>query len=273
MRGDPWSTGDGFTAARDVGAKTTNGLGKFDGHPMLAPPATYAPEEFEKATQYYGARAVAIDERGDRFIDESTDVFETELINFMAKEVGGTVFLVIDGAIYDDSWVNGEVSGMIERAREYGGVVLEADTLEELGAELTAHGVAGGRAVETVREFNDAMTSGRETQLDPPRENYREPIDEAPFYAVDVRPGISYTMGGLDVNENAEVLCRAESTTRLFDHRANPEEHFFRPIEGLYAAGVDVGNPNQGYYTAGGLSLALVSGRKAGKHAAERARE
>lgn len=272
LRGDPWSTGDGFLAAQDVGAKTTTGLGKFDGHPMIAPPATFTPEEFEDATQYYGARSVALDRRGRRFVDESVDVFERQLIDAMAKEAGGKAVLVVDADIYGDSWVNGRVEGMIERAREFGGLVLEAGTLADLGERLSAEGIDGERAVETIRSFNAAVENGRGARLDPPRERYRDPIDEPPFYAVDVRPGLTFTMGGLDVNGNAEVLCRSASTTTLSADTVKSDDRVRAPIKGLYATGLDIGNPNPGYYVAGGLSMALVSGRIAGKHAAERAR-
>lgn len=273
LRGDPWSTGDGFLAALMEGGKTTNGLSKFDGHPMIAPPATFSPDEFEEATQYYGARTIALDESGCRFIDESIDIFERPLIDAMAKKADGKTFFVIDADIYEDSWVNGSVAAMVERAREFGGLVLEAETLEELGTLLTDQGINGDQAVETIRTFNDAVADGRGARVNPQRTKYQEPIDEPPFYAIDVRPGLTFTMGGLDVNHNAEVLHRASSTTTLLDEATHPDHLFDRPIEGLYAAGVEIGNPDPGFFAAGGLSLALVSGRIAGKHAAERSKE
>jgi len=273
IRGDPWSTGDGLIAAMEAGAKTTDGLSKFDGHPMIAPPASYPPEQYEEATQYYGAKSVALDQRGRRFIDESIDIFERPLIDAMAKNTDARAFLVIDADIHGEVMVNGRVEDMIKRAREFGGLVLEADSLEELGEELTANGCNGAEAVETIREFNDHVEHGTGSQLDPPRVDFQEPIDEPPFYAVDVRPGLTFTMGGLDVNENAEVLSRSGSTTKLDNIFVDFDDIFFRPIKGLYATGVEIGNPDPGYYTAGGLSLALVSGRIAGKHAAERAKK
>jgi succinate dehydrogenase/fumarate reductase flavoprotein subunit len=273
LRGDPWSTGDGFLAALEEDAKTTKGLSKFDGHPMIAPPAKFSPEEFEEATQYYGARAIALDRRGHRFIDESIDIFERPLIDAMAKRAEGKTFCVIGRDIYDDSWVNGSVATMIERAKEFGGLVLEAETLDELCEKLSDHGVNGKRSLDTIREFNEAVEDDRGEQLDPPRGDHQEPINEAPLYAIEVRPGLTFTMGGLDVNHNAEVLSRSSSTTTLIDEAAHPDHHFYKPIKGLYATGVEIGNPNPGYYAAGGLSLALASGRIAGKHAADRARK
>jgi len=162
---------------------------------------------------------------------------------------------------------------MVERAREFGGLILEAETLEEMGSLLSDHGVNGDRAIETVSTFNEHVSAECGARLAPPRKESQEPIDEPPFYAIDVRSGLTFTIGGLDVNHNAEVLHRASSTTTLVDSVSHHEHHFYEPIKGLYAAGVEIGNPDPGFFAAGGLSLALVSGRIAGKHAAERSKK
>lgn len=272
LRADPWSTGDGFLAARDLDAKTTTGLSKFDGHSMLAPPATFSPEEYMDATQYYGPRSIAVDQRGQRFTDESAEDLEGPLIRDMMEKADGVAFYILDDDLYADSFVSGNVGAMIEKARELGGTVLEADSLSGLGEKLTRQGINGEQAVETVEQFNAAVGEG-ETRLDPPRERFRNPIDVPPFYAVEVRPGITYTKGGLDVNENAEVLCRTTSCTSLSGQAAmDPKDVFYDPVDGLYAAGIDVGNPNERYYV-GRLSQSLVTGRAAGKHAALRSRD
>ncbi|WP_435335799.1 FAD-dependent oxidoreductase [Haloarchaeobius sp. TZWWS8] len=271
LRSDPWSTGGGFLAAQDVGAKTTTGLSKFDGHSMLAPPASYTPDEYMEATQYYGPKAIAVDRRGRRFTDESAGDLEGPLIRDMLKRAEGEAFYILDHRLYDESFVSGNVGAMVERARELGGTVLEAPTLDQLGDQLSDQGVNGKKAIETVEAFNAAVEKPGEEPLDPPRERFRDPIDSAPFYAVEVRPGITYTMGGLDVNVNAEVLCRTTSCTALSEQATlDPKDVFYNPIPGLYATGIDVGNPNEQYYI-GRLSQALASGRIAGKHAADRA--
>ena len=63
--------------------------------------------------------------------------------------------------------------------------------------------------------------------------------------------GITFTLGGLRINADAQVLDRAK-----------------RPIAGLYAAGADAGGIHQEQY-AGGLCLGLVFGRRAARHAAQ----
>jgi fumarate reductase flavoprotein subunit len=69
-------------------------------------------------------------------------------------------------------------------------------------------------------------------------------------YAVHVAPGITHTIGGLRVDERARVL-RADGS----------------PVEGLYAAGADVGGISTGGY-ASGLAAALVLGLAAAEDAA-----
>jgi fumarate reductase flavoprotein subunit len=60
--------------------------------------------------------------------------------------------------------------------------------------------------------------------------------------AVKVAAGVTHTLGGLAVDGSARVL-----------------DHSGQPLEGLYAAGVDVGGIASGGY-ASGLAQALVLG-------------
>ena len=77
---------------------------------------------------------------------------------------------------------------------------------------------------------------------------------EPPFYALAVRAGITFTLGGADADTEMRVLDRAG-----------------KPIPGLYAAGADAGGTYQGGYM-GGLVLGLVQGRVAGARSAAYAR-
>jgi fumarate reductase flavoprotein subunit len=66
---------------------------------------------------------------------------------------------------------------------------------------------------------------------------------------VGVSPAITHTIGGLRIDERARVLAGDG-----------------RPIDGLYAAGADVGGIATGGY-ASGLAAALVFGRIAAESA------
>jgi succinate dehydrogenase/fumarate reductase flavoprotein subunit len=86
------------------------------------------------------------------------------------------------------------------------------------------------------------------TRTDPAELPFRAP-DEA-VVAVRVAAAITHTIGGLRVDEGSRVLDEAGS-----------------PIDGLYAAGADVGGISTGGY-ASGLASALVLGRAAAESAA-----
>ena len=270
LRSNPWSTGDGFEAAVDVGAKVTTGLDTFYGHNMAAPPAEFRPVHFREASQYYGPKAIAVDANGERFADESRSENEETLMQATVERAGGRAYYVLDSDLYESSFHAGHVGTMVERAAEFGAPVVEADTLSDLGDAMAEWGVDGDRVVETVRTFNDAIERGAADALDPPRRRYRTAFDAPPYHAVAVQAGITFTMGGLDVTPSCEVVNRAESSSALAYFPNEMRDVRVEPIPGLYAAGTDVGNV-MNYRYLGGLAVAVVTGVTAGDAAAERA--
>ena len=78
------------------------------------------------------------------------------------------------------------------------------------------------------------------------------PLAAAPYYAIQIAPGIHHTMGGLKINSNAQVIS-TEGTV----------------IEGLYAAGEVTGGVH-GSNRIGGNAVAdiIVFGRQAGVQSA-----
>jgi succinate dehydrogenase/fumarate reductase flavoprotein subunit len=261
LRANPWSTGDGLCAAKGVGASVSPGLHTFYGHNLAAPPADVTPERFLDATQYYGPFAVALEASGERFTDESAADLEHELAQDTARLADGRAFYVVDDDIYESEVFSmGHVGTIVERAAEMGGTVLRADSLDELREAFDDVGVDGATAVETLREFNDAVAAGRADRLDPPRRDHAEPVDEPPFRAVEVQPGITFTMGGLSVDENLRVQRRAASASSLADPGGRDATVESTPVPNLYCAGVDVGGVNNRGYM-GGLANALVTGK------------
>lgn len=74
-------------------------------------------------------------------------------------------------------------------------------------------------------------------------------FENGKYYAIEIAPAVHYTMGGIKINKNAEVLDKSGQV-----------------IKGLYAAGEVTGGV-QGGNRLGGNSLAdiIVFGRIAGK--------
>jgi succinate dehydrogenase/fumarate reductase flavoprotein subunit len=269
LRSNPWSTGDGLLAALEVGAKTTVGMDTFYGHNLIAPPAQYSPLEFVEATQYYGPFGIAVDADGERFTDESEAPFEFTLAQDTAVIADGRAFLIIDSDIYDSHTpTEMHIGSIVERARDYGGPVAEVDDLDGIREVLTEWGSNGSRAVRTIEGYNEALREGKVDELTPPRRDNHLVIDTPPYYVVEVRPGITFTMGGLDVNENGEVLRRTGTSSMLDQPVEDVRDVLTDSIEGLYAAGADVGNIHHRHYL-GGLTVALITGLEVGENAAK----
>lgn len=120
---------------------------------------------------------------------------------------------------------------------------------------------------KTVTEFNAAVQPGtfddkvlddcRTEGLTPPKTHWARRIEQGPFYAYPVRPGITFTYLGTRVNKEARMLM-ADG----------------RPAGNMFAAGeIMAGNVlGQGYAAGIGMTIGAVFGRIAGKEAARNAR-
>jgi succinate dehydrogenase/fumarate reductase flavoprotein subunit len=266
VRANGWNTGDGLLAATRAGAAVTPGIHTFYGHAMVAPPGHMAQTEFREATQSYGQQAVALNLHGRRFADESIGTGEEELNQALFRQPGGRGFYVVDHATAArEARPNRPLIRVIlDWARRRGAPFVQAESLEELVQGLGVHGVPPDVALATLREFNRACASGA---FVPGRRRHREPLVHPPYYAVGVQSAITFTMGGLAVDDAARVLRRSLSSSPMAQSITEPSQFREVPIPGLYAAGADVGNiSNRGY--AGGIAAGIVLGRRAGHHAA-----
>ena len=135
-----------------------------------------------------------------------------------------------------------------------GSPVAKADTLRDLAAQMERWNV--GMSAETIMgeltEYNRAAENGKAWALPIPKAVTQNavPIKEPPFYSVLGTAGITATFGGLRVNSQCQVISRTG-----------------RPIRGLYAAGVDIGNYSN-YVYLGNLILGAASGYWSGTNAA-----
>lgn len=255
VRSNPRSTGDGLRMALDAGAAASRGLNSFYGHTLPAPPTHVDEESFRKLSQFYSSECLVLNQEGRRFADESLGD-EVVALRLIAQQ-GGEGYIVMDRTMHERYVQESPFPDMdpfdpLERVRDAGGVVLSADSLAELTAQLLdRYGVPARAAVETIEEFSDAARAGDPTRLSVPRREALRPCDTPPFHAVAVRPGVTFTTGGVRVDADS---CQV----------VDPDG---RPVPGLFAAGADVGGVSlEGY--AGGLAPALVTGLRAGIFAA-----
>jgi succinate dehydrogenase/fumarate reductase flavoprotein subunit len=257
LRASASCTGDGFRLALDAGAATSGGLNAAYAHVMPALPGPMEPAAFRPMTQFYVEECILLNLRGLRFVDESRGDAACGLELLRQPEAMG--FIVLDDAALHSRVMETFIPDLLphdplQAVRTAGGTVLRADSLEELGAQLSAHGVPPSPALGTVAAFDAAAAAGDAGALPVPRARGLHACRTAPFYAVRVIPGVTFTEGGI----------RADAQGRALDRDG-------RQVPGLFVAGVDVGNiSNVGY--AGALSAALVTGLRAGVYAA-RSRE
>jgi succinate dehydrogenase/fumarate reductase flavoprotein subunit len=254
LRAYEGNTGDGLRLGLSAGAAVSRGMSLFYGHLFPAPPARIDPAAFRTATQFYSEACIVLNKSGIRFTDESLgdDVNALRLI----REPSATGFIVFDHERHQHETMEPHVPDAVRTdpvvaVRAIGGVVLEEPSVEALAHQLLIkYSVPARNTIETMSQFDAAGSASRPEDLTVPRSRGLHRIATPPFYAVPVRPGITFTEGGLRVNDQCQVLDRDAGL-----------------IGGLFAAGADVGAVSaEGY--VGGLSAALVTGLRAGIHAA-----
>ena len=126
-------------------------------------------------------------------------------------------------------------------------MISRGETLAELAENI---GIPADALEKTIDEFNALVKAGKPDQFG--RRTWENTIEEGPFYAVAFSPCVHHTMGGLEINPDAEVLNTKGQA-----------------IEGLYAAGEVTGGIH-GTNRVGGNAVpdALCFGKIAGANAA-----
>ena len=134
------------------------------------------------------------------------------------------------------------------------------DTIEGLADKLGLDPVATRKAVD---DFNAACPDGPIDQsildnkatsgLSPEKTNWAAPIANPPFYGFPLRPGITFTYMGVEVNDRAQILMQDG-----------------KPMANLFASGeIMAGNIlGQGYLAGIGMTIGAVFGLIAGAEAA-----
>ena len=257
VRGTPHNTGEVLRAALAAGAQP---YGNWSGCHAIQWDAGAPPTGDRELTNRFSRQSypngIVVNADGERFIDEGAD-----LRNYTYAKYGAEVLRQPQGIaaqVFDAKTVG------MRRTIDYdapGATRVDADTLRGLAEAL---GIDPERFERTVREFNAAIRPGefnpavkdgkRTEGITPPKSNWALPVDTPPFTAFPVTCGITFTFGGVRVDDRARVLDGAG-----------------RPLPGLYAAGELVGGLFFHNYPGGsGLAAGAVYGRRAGWAAAER---
>jgi tricarballylate dehydrogenase len=255
VRGTQHNTGDGIQMALDAGAVPYgNWSGCHSvGWDISAPPFgdREVLDNFQKHSYPLG---IMVNMEGDRFVDEGEDYRNLTYVRFGRAIMGQTHRTAVQ--IFDQKTVH-----MLRdeyRIRQV--TKVESDTIEGLAEELEIDAEALAKTVSEYNaacqpgDYNPAILDGVRTRgISPPKTNWALPIDRPPFVGYVTTTGITFTFGGLKINERNEVQSLSG-----------------RSITGLYAAGELVGGLFYENYPGGsGLMAGSVFGKRAGQHAAE----
>ena len=256
VRGIPYNTGEGIRMALDVGAQAH---GHWSGCHAVAWDMNAPPFGDRTITELYQKHSyplgIIVNLEGNRFLDEGADFRNYTYVTYgraLLTQPQGLAFQIFDSKVRDM---------LRDEYRIPQATMAQADTIEELAARLDidVQGLA-----RTVGEFNAAVSvdvaynptikDGKGTQgIDPPKTNWAQPLDTPPYLGYAVTCGITFTFGGIKINNRGQVVTNSQ-----------------QPIPGLYAAGELVGGLFYHNYPGGsGLSSGMVFGRLAGTSAAQ----
>jgi succinate dehydrogenase/fumarate reductase flavoprotein subunit len=210
-------------------------------------------DDFVALSLYYSEHSLLLNLEGRRFIDETVGDHHNTIALLRQPESRGLI--VSDSRVREEWIMRPYVEGVrpvdtFDLCFKRGARCAVAQDLDELVLMPPEWGYDGEGVRQALVDFNRQCVDG---SLDPARRYDATPIQDPPFYVIEVVPAITFTFGGLLVDSEARVL-----------------DGDGRPIPGLHAAGADVGGLYVRAY-AGGIAAALTFGLRAARTALEAA--
>jgi fumarate reductase flavoprotein subunit len=130
------------------------------------------------------------------------------------------------------------------------GRFMTAMTIENLAKEMD---VPANHLKDTISRHNQYLADKKDPEFNKPVTAMMVPMTEGPFYAVAQWPAVHHTMGGLRINESAQVI-----------------DIWGKPIPHLYAAGeITGGIHGSNRLGSNATPDCIVFGRIAGTNAAK----
>ena len=248
VRGTPYNTGTVLRSLLDHGAKP---VGELDQCHAVAIDARAPKFDGGIASRIDGVPfGIVLNRDAERFYDEGED-FWPKRYAIWGRLVAGQPDQIAY-ALLDSVGVARFMPSVFTPIRD--------ETIEGLAEQLGLDPTSARAAVD---EFNAACPDGPIDQsvldgkgtsgLTPEKTNWAAPIEKPPFYGFPLRPGITFTYMGVEVNDSAQILMQDG-----------------RPSANLFAAGeIMAGNVlGQGYLAGIGMTIGAVFGRIAGATAA-----
>jgi len=254
VRGTAHNQGDGLRMALELGAMPWGQWSGCHSTPISNEWGAFADRALtDKSNRLSYPFGVMINRSGLRFVDEGED------LQFFTYAKYGGIILKQPGSlayqIFDQKTVH------LLEGRYQTSEPISSDTLQGLIAQLDVDDRA--QALRTLEAYNEAACDeegfdpskkdGLSTNaLDIDKTNWALRLDRPPFVAYSATGGITFTFGGLKIDERARVIGTD-----------------WRPLPGLYTCGEMVGGLFHDNYPGGtGLVSGAVFGRIAGRNAA-----
>ncbi len=228
----PGATGDGLDLGAAAGGELKD-MKEIQIHPSVSAGSKILITEAVR-----GNGAIVVNQEGKRFMNELTTRDKASAA--ILAQTGKMAYMVFDEGVRQSLK---QIEGYFHLA-----MVKEGDTPEALAKAINVPPAALKATIETYNQAVDKKDDAEFKRADMPR-SLRTPK----YYAIAIKPGVHYTMGGLKINTETQVIAKDGS-----------------PIPGFYAAGEVTGGVH-GNNRLGGNSISetITFGRIAGANAAK----
>ena len=255
VRGTPHNQGDGLRMAMNLGAMPWGQWSGCHATPISADWGNFAPRELtDRSNRLSYLYGVMINRVGKRFVDEGADGAMFTYAKYgraILAEPGAKAYQLFDSQVLhlleprystSEPIMSDTIEGLIEQ--------LDIDDKKQALKTVLEYNAAAKHAADG---FDPSQKDGLSTQgLALEKTNWATKLEKAPYYAYSATGGITFTFGGLRVDENTQVVGTD-----------------WRPIKGLFACGEMIGGLFYDNYPAGtGLVSGATFGRIAGRQAA-----
>lgn len=245
IRSNPFSEGAGLVLGLAAGAAASERMDTFYGVLLPALPEAISEGDFRGLVLHSAVYGLVLGPHGRRLADESAGA--VPLANHVASV--GRAALVVGPRMLQESQakLGIDLLDAMHNGGARGARFLADATSAEIVAALEKWGYSGEEAGHTLAAYD--ATLANEGDPSPGRHRNRLMVGDSGLAVLEVQAAMTSTFGGIRTDVRGQALG------------ANG-----KPMPGLFAAGIDQGGYNVSGY-AGGLSRALIFGRRAAKQA------
>ncbi|MDJ0041169.1 MULTISPECIES: flavocytochrome c [Pantoea] len=180
------ATGAGIAMLQKIGADTVD-MGEIQIHPTVEQTTSYLVSESIR-----GGGAILVSQAGQRFCNEmeTRDKVSAQIIALPEK----SAWIVFDEQVRMNN----------KAADEYiaKGFVISAPTVGELAVKLN---MDHQTLKDTLQRYNGFVVQQKDVDFDR-QTALRHPLNEGPFHAIRIAPGVHHTMGGVTIDTTTAVL-------------------------------------------------------------------